>query len=944
MEESAASEATYRPSSVSDLLLNLTEQQTRLMETYKGFLESMRLESNLHETSGKLKGLKQAGSELIELQKDHIMKMLVMMYPIFRIVMPPSQFKEDACIQMLGNKAELASYDLVELSCVLRCYFAKLALYVYHMATFVKDRAGYERAVSADPNLNFHRDPAVHVDPADDLSFFDPSRMDSATHLNRMDPSLEESVAGTQDLFSSWREQGPSTPTSPEQYSAEHLYKLGEQIAFSDDDVLHQQGTHVSHQPYDRAPVNTTQSIHDGPDYIGISAAHVGPRDFDEYEGPNRGQMPHGISKAYGFVDTGFNSGEGWRNCYGSPMMPREREVRTGFPGKQVTNDAYERGSRLYSANDPRYSMYDAEAAGGGITSVRTFPEVHRGAPPYMPNRVAPNKHYFERPQPHQMNQYADVGPLPFGVEQRQPQVYRNVGPPNGPQNLEACFTDDYAYYPGTAPPNAFKPLDRSGIFGSQHGQPVLRPPSEGQVERTLVPATDRLESIINGRSEPDDDVRSPRDGILCCGVGGYPNKAEARSRARRPNVAQEIYHPSFYVQHNRVGGRVDVKGKGGHQKDMTYLFYNEPMRSCDASAASESHDALGFGRPNYSLESYSETDRQSDVQAAFSHTTNAKSASDLRSNGITGAGRNFNQAHPTDELLHQAVQFMQQSQNLSRPHKADISNQQQSGWWYQSSSAASSDVNQIVSSDRSRIYTRAPNIGMGGAKAPVPPPHFASNDAFMDEVEHSYREPVVQAKFGASVEPEAASAANFGIDRDLERRCDAFLSVQLSQEDIMADQIVESSDREGVAQDVATFSLIDPPSDEALSHEINSESMRDIRETGHEPEYLRERQLNADLLALVDSDGSPPHDSHPYEPNPQVSGHFGTAQWCFEAAVDEAGDIETHFSSNGPLNDEVPVDVPSSPSADSQEANLSSSRIEIPPLDMSKLHIRPRF
>ncbi|EDO05155.1 hypothetical protein BBOV_I000610 [Babesia bovis T2Bo] len=583
MESPGESNGSSRPQNVAELLSNLTEQQTRLMDTYKGFLESMQLETNLNNAKGQVSGLQKAGAELIELQKDHLKKMLTMLYPIFQLVMPRSQCDDDDVIQMLKDRTKLDKYDLVELSCVLRCYFAKLAIYIYHMATFVQDRDGYERVVSNDPNLSSR----------DLLPKSNPMKPTGGAFEEEDDdiPADAEDLAnmtanGWYERMSRLYKPQANYPAPYDIYSASEL-NMHDLASESEPRFPSLDGDHVDYKPRERVPsqrASTPDDMFDPPFFdendfndvldptmtsYAMTQNFLRSHDMERDLGYGQRQHTQQTAGGYNSMETRYHQGYG----HHVDNYPPDPYAHSGYPHEMV--DPYYRGDSYMTANinqreciplgeypyyqkplrpeDVSYSSYIYSGREPGVTP--------GGLPPgrYMneSSKVAPHK--VPTKPPHQVD-------TPPGNDSYM--RYKNA-------------MEDYSN-------NRIRPVGMNDLFnmGDTRKYPAI--PEDRMIHSRVAPPVQR-------RQQLRERVRSPNDDICC---SGYQDAKSRRRAELRQVMSQEMLHPSFYSQGSIVREGVHVKGDLG-RKDITHLIYDSPLHNPDRIEQSEA-----VQQPSYAVES----------------------------------------------------------------------------------------------------------------------------------------------------------------------------------------------------------------------------------------------------------------------------------------------------------------------------------------------------
>ncbi|KAK2197794.1 hypothetical protein BdWA1_000797 [Babesia duncani] len=139
---------------VENLLRQLTQQQSQLLDTYKSFLENLSLETSLQDAREHAEMLKLAGSQLINVQKKELIQMLTMLHPMFKVVQNMHAQEADDNIDFISNAENLQGHHIVELSCLLKCYLAKLALQLYRAAAATSAKlAAPNAATIGNPNI-----------------------------------------------------------------------------------------------------------------------------------------------------------------------------------------------------------------------------------------------------------------------------------------------------------------------------------------------------------------------------------------------------------------------------------------------------------------------------------------------------------------------------------------------------------------------------------------------------------------------------------------------------------------------------------------------------------------------------------------------------------------------------------------------------------------------
>ncbi|GBE62684.1 capsular polysaccharide biosynthesis, putative [Babesia ovata] len=923
MVESVPKEPVYRQPNVAELLANLTEQQTHLMETYKGFLDSMRLETNLQEAEGKLSGLKKAGAELIALQKEHITKLLIMLYPIFRVVMPPSQFEEDACIQMLGNRTQLESYDLVELSCVLRCYFAKLAIYVHHMATFVKDWGAYEHAVSTDPNLHHGADFRTRDSPE--------STKPSRTPFNAKQPysGNTHNTEETRVCRHGMSDAGVWA-TSPRDLSNLPIVtnvKRGESInchetsEFSCERLL--SDLHYNDEITHHLPVEYPEAQNHAPLYDVTDSRRV-----------------YYNRKPYGLMD--FHDG-------GDMEYVEDHLHRLNHTEAALYTDS----DRLEDCLEKRlaHELGIPDIVGEYLYSQRESSDVETGTLPDVTARKLPlrvshcihdgvtrdggcigdsrlsidmSKQESEAIQPVTMR--SALGP-PDQVSQHDELEWENKHlQANAMKNGAPRFGNEDYRTPGSPSKNP--------LLISQHGKSPLPPSGDVYTGTPLHMRQEGSNSRDMDGIVSFDNVVSRDCDVLCCGVG-CQGKEIKHGQTDVPILASEAYHPSFYAQRAPLGQHVHVKGSSWNNKDVTYLFYQTPMPVFDRESVTESNGSFQPAPTNNSLSSMGDKTQQTNIKSTVADSAQYKKGGYLASNvfGKLDSGKN-------GRRINKSVTASSQVANID-----DASKQSDGVWDSNTEQCLGYDVprympfvqnnEQVSYVTRFGLFDRnESDIVIHDSKAHIRRVHAPSNDMFMDGVEHSHR------SYSDDRGVKSSLASNFGHATQSTKQLGLRhlqLNVRLSQQDKLASETFETSDLEGSSCrdsfDILQNQYGATPSSArdscVISHDVEAKSERcgvgeDQQATCARFAVTKPREIQCVAIPF------------PRQSERKVKHDLPIAD--VEDPACDAKDETANQPMHAPKMIEHSVQPLLSPTRDMHEDNLSSTRIHIPPLDMSKL------
>ncbi|GFE52641.1 hypothetical protein BaOVIS_000450 [Babesia ovis] len=818
MDTPAETGRTLKPTNVAELLSNLTEQQTRLMETYKGFLQSMQLESNLKDAKGKLSGLQKAGAELIELQKDHIRKMLLMLYPIFRLVMPEAQFEEDPCIQMLQSQEKLNTYDLVELSCVLRCYFAKLAVYIYHMATFVQDRAGYERVVSSDPNLS-KRDVMFDASDFDNTNLFEPLFPQDSIQYPAEDRSIFANMTanGWYDRMTRIYQTTPHDPTFSDGVSSTYKRDLNLDDLANDDFGYQPQELKAASPDYLPTDRVTSQDIPSRLDAWDSNAMLDLPdysydKDIADIMDPTN--TSYSTTQLYGGADNHFYQGEidGFyppQNDHGAFARMMADPIRY-TPNEQPGFNTMMPPMKAHIQKPMQQSMQDD----GHVNQEMFIPPTHNNrvshsmrSPMVQPNVYAPVA------QPQYVQSIPMRGPVAPMMKAPIPpnrHIYTSNAHhkvqtrDNGPQKATNCQPAK----------NCLRPMNRNDIFNTAAQSP--QHPENDMTNMNILGDTQRhgMSQVLMQQMLQHGRVYSPTDD-LCCGVECTGSKHKGKHDLRSV-MSQEALHPSFYSHRNVVKEGVHVKGTGA-QKDITYLIYDSPLHRPAYNEPSEIDYSQMENSADGSLHDANAVYPQSSIHTTLDpNNMPAYFPASSQDNVSYHTSVNSVESHminPVPAALQQRQPVVTQVNNL----------------------ANSFNTMQVPPNNSGRPVDRPTQSGRMSVRNDVARKPAAED--FVDDVEHSYREgflprTLVSHQQKAETQPNVSNTAQDQGDN----MC---FTVQLSQQDVTAFQTVESSDIESAR-------AVDPEFDQPKTHvptmlvkqdsEVNITHKESVHESPEEP------------------------------------------------------------------------------------------------------------
>ncbi|CDR96192.1 hypothetical protein, conserved [Babesia bigemina] len=923
MVEHVPPESVYRQPNVAELLASLTEQQTHLMETYKGFLDSMRLETNLQEAEGKLSGLKKAGAELIELQKEHITKLLIMLYPIFRVVMPPSQFEQDACIQMLGNRTQLEAYDLVELSCVLRCYFAKLAIYVYHMATFVKDWVAYEHAVSTDPNLHNHGVDLRPADSPESTEAFRTSFNANQAYSGKI-YNAEETRANTYGMAAA--DAGATSSQCPSNLSIVTNVKRDETISARETseisgDKLISDVQYCGGIVHQNLPFEYPEAQNHDPLYVSDSSEYYNSQTYDLLALHSDGDLDcvednlHHINHA----DAALFADSDRLEDYVQKRLDHE----VGLP--DITGEYLY--SRRESSGTETGTFLDVTTRKLPLgVSYRGYDGLTRGEAYIGASRLSldVNEQESKAVQPATMR--PAFGP-PDQLSQHGESEWNQHAPINAMNSREPRFGHDDSHSPRLPYP---KPL-----LISQRSKSLLQPSGDVYEGTPLNKGQEgsNLREIHRVTSSGSDVSRSCD--VLCCGVG-CQGKGPKHVQTEMPILASETYHPSFYVQRSQVGQQLHVKGGGWNNKDVTYLFYQTPVPMFDLETMREADGSYRPASTNSSLCSMDDKTQQGGINSTVADHTQgnngAHSTSDVFGElryGVNG------------QCVNKSVFTSAQGTNFDDVpnHSDNIKNnntEQRSGCVVPGYLPFSRSKEKVSYVTRFGAFDHELGIVSYDSNYRIRRVHAPLNDVFMDGVEHSHRsyseDRDVKGSLASNFCRITQGAKQLGL-RHLQ------LDVRLSQQDKLASETFETSDLEGSScmdsLDILRHQLESIPSPEqdggATSHDIEEKKeRRNFREDRQEAcgrSAVKLREIQCVAIPL-------PKQSERNEDHEALISAIENPECDYKA---ETANQPVHALKRI----EHSVQPLHSPPRDAQEDNLSSSRIHIPPLDMSKLRAR---
>ncbi|KAK1938311.1 hypothetical protein X943_000067 [Babesia divergens] len=964
MEDTAAVESHRRPSSVADLISDLSEQQTRLMETYKGFLDSMKLESNLHETKDKLADLKKAGSKLILLQKDHLIKMLLMLHPLFRVVMPQSQFEEDACVQLLQDKERLQSYDIVELSCVLRCYFAKLAIYVYHLASFVKDRETYEHTVSVDS----YREAAKDVFPNMDLH-------DTVLQPEVFPDMKQMGGAGMVPTRKQWKSRNHGRFPSRLSYNHKTAYSnagsaypsakatYGNNAVYKSEYIPYQPEFPTADHGYDFMPKEGNLAGKDLVDYNncsinevhaplsnscnGISNQFMQPNsypvehfDYESFRNPKAYKDSQHAVPQDSFPIDAMESGNAYSNFgstlnyqgvddeqYGVEAMPQP--VSIGMPPVIEYQTQNNTGSRNYA--DAEYNGHMDAGGYGHLYDTATAVGSDMPQGEYITNdhpvNVAKPIHIDYPVEP--LPQF--VGPVvPLNGNSNEPMFYRGESPVNINKSSGGNVWRMNQDHGGRSP--------QSSIWRKVRDDKNPRryydlPQSERKQSHTL--------------SE------------LCCDDGLTRNRDGQLSSAR---FTPDAYHPSFYTQRHQVCGELHVKGSDENPTHMTYVFYDSPIRRSRRNDVNPDNGEDNMAHAHDPSSGMDTPDTNTDENNITGEGTDDPTENSNRRNNIM----TDNDGIKKPPVLHNA-KHSQQYEAAQQWHDAKTSNNNEMRTQHLKNA-------QDFIADKKPVGTMAAYVATTPNDSPV-----AGNTSVYPSMPHdgipqyhaqsprntTYADMVVSSDtFEKSTQVIVNHPSNPRVDEQ-----NVCLTVQLSQQDVLADQDVESSDIEGFGSEGDVYDYLDLP----RKHDIHGDtryspallhlapSQHPIDNPGPQPLSAAMCDgLNSDILItnvdphVVEEDNANEDLLEESKPT-QIAGTVDVFNEKSNTVVDH--NVEPHmiadFSSTDIASiiskvtekaaEESAFEVPYSSSQICEGGVLSSSRIRIPLIDMSKLRINTR-
>lgn len=575
MAEEATQGPPSRPTNVAELLSNLGEQQMRLMETYKGFLQSMHLESNLCATKDKLTTMKQAGAKLISLQKEHMCKMLLMLYPVFRVVMPASHFEEDKCVHILGDKSRLETYDLVELSCLLRCYFAKLAIYVYHLATFVSDKGAYERAVSEDTVLKSARDDAARAAAKEVPQTFDTSP--PTGEMNIVQPVYNHKYV-EQYGYNKVPMWHPNEGTPYSQY--QHVQDTANMHAYHNAYQMnhYQMPTPPPQVFHDNAMANAYMRSNSFPKSMTEdSRAYTTPPQY-LHKGQTAEYSPNG--------SVGFDGNTGYTGQLDGYYDQRDEAYFEA--SSDATIGSTSQGPQWYSDSDDGQPGEVVNQL-GDMAIHANFPEqpFHEG--PALKDLVLPEVTVQPKIEPETVPKVDKNKDVVVAPSDDTPMEWTKTA--NGAQHSypDQPLKEPTIHLPKQTTqlhhsPPAYQPVKpvvpiRSMTTGKLHGANVGRAQSSQEYHKYVIKLpgdpgysgnTQKYEKY-----DPLDSDRLVRSGGFCCNLTcGRPRNDKHKAMLH----TEEQYHPSFYTHRNEICRNVDVKDTKDNKTKMKYIFYSMPI------------------------------------------------------------------------------------------------------------------------------------------------------------------------------------------------------------------------------------------------------------------------------------------------------------------------------------------------------------------------------